>query len=1077
LATLQGLISKVGIDLSDVTPGIAAANAAIGQGITQATTQAQGGLNNLRGSFDVLSASEQQAEAQAIRTAQAQARAMAAEGDRSGAVRVLAQAQNDARGISEQTNFQIQTQIAGLQNGSSVATQYGQALSSSLSSALGPIAVVTTALGVATGVVTSFVDAFKATATIESTTTAITTQLRGVRDSNQVFAEGRAFADRYKITQAELTSTLQASIGVMRNSTSSTTDLLTQLSLLQATTPDKPISEASRALRELSTGDVTSIKDLFNVSANDANRMKNEIAAGGDAVQVLARYLEESGASMELLEQRTRGAAGALNDYAVAQSQLAIAQGQFAQGPGMQILDAETRVVTATTRILTGDFDAARRSITNAADAGSFGFRLFDQILAGSLSNIARYQHAADTAAGAVTQNTDRVKDDTIAVIAATAADRDRVDTSKLTEEQLGKLQKALDDTGGRASDAYAKITQAQTDYEERGIAAAQAHTEKLADLASSNADRLMRIDATASDARAKATEDWREKVTKTTEDGHRRLLALELAYTEDIARTRADAADRSLAIDTDLAQTIADDRQSLARKLTDIAAQAAESQLASAQASADRQIALHAARAAAETDSATKLAAFEQTTLDARESAQLAYQQRLASAQATADRAAIDQARTTARQTQDAADRASDQAEDRQNAEADRAQSHMDRLAAIQAKASGTGAVGHITTLTGGRFTTEATGSMGSAGASVADQIAQENARYQAQLDATARSEALTDSRAARDAEKQRSRAAEDRAQREQDLAAAAAQVDRDYAAQEQKALAAAEKQRGVLAAAAADKLAALQAQAAQADAQAAKSDAAADARIAQQIAKAQAAQALRESDGAAAAERAHAELLARTNADLADRQAGYEAARTKAQEATALQIQDENTAYAKRLVTIAAARQEQIASQAQAVALQAAKENESYQRQETARQIAYQKQKTQLETALGEQLLAYTKAQEDIGLITHTAAADREAFLAESYGRQAQAQKAAFDQFFGGQATDAAGARRDQIGDIKDAGLLGPSGVGGVSVSIGNIALPNVSDPKSFLAELRSLVIGQVKANGGDANAYWGG
>ncbi len=57
--------------------------------------------------------------------------------------------------------------------------------------------------------------------------------------------------------------------------------------------PAKPITEAARALRELAnTGDVATIKDLFNVGAADALRMKNEIAGGADAVQVLSRFLD-----------------------------------------------------------------------------------------------------------------------------------------------------------------------------------------------------------------------------------------------------------------------------------------------------------------------------------------------------------------------------------------------------------------------------------------------------------------------------------------------------------------------------------------------------------------------------------------------------------------------------------------------------------------------------------------------------------------------------------------------------------------------------------------------------------------
>lgn len=1107
MTTLQGLLSKVGIDLSDVTPGIAQANALIGQGITEATTQGQAGLNQLRGSFDVLSATEQQAEQQAIRTAQAQARAMAAEGDRAGAVRVLSQAQSQARGVSEQTSFQIQAQIANLERGTTAAEQYGQALSSSMTSALGPIAVVTTAISAATATVTSFADAFKFDAQLEATTKSIDVQLKGVRDSATVWAQATAYGDEYKLTQQQINEAIVASMPVIRQSHASMEEILSDFDRLKIRSPEKTFQDAARALGELQAGQVVSIEHLFNVPANDANRMKQEIAGGADAVQVLNQYLTDSGIGMDALRANTEGAMGALKDYAKAQEELTIAQGKFAEGPGIAFLNAWSTVIRGTTRLLGGDGGLAESIDQIGAEwQGSLAYgEAYNQVMiAGGAAAEARAsgqraynQAASDALKAGQGGGGGGTWGDPAVIASATQAEADRVDITRLSAAEQEKLAKALEDTGNRASDAYAKIGTAQTDYEEKGIAAAAAHSEKLADLASTNANRLTSIDRSASDARVNATEDWRDRVTRTTEDGHRRLIALETSYEEDLASKRATAADRSQKIDADLAQKVQDDRAGSARKLLEIEQQIGETHANAAQAASDRGLAAQEQAASRAEAYQQRLADAEAQLLQQRATRQQQYQDRVADLaqkaldlaqsqqDAAAERQAAYQERLADMQEQ-AAERAADRAQSRQDAAEDRAQRHADKLAELQAKAAGTGAVGHVTTLTGGRFTTEATGG----GADTSAAIAAEEARYQQAEAQAARDEQRQQERDARalaraleQADKQRAQQ-EQKAQEQAATQAAAliqqqAQLDRDYAAQEQKALLAAERQRALL-----DRQYAQQEQAAaKAQASAVATQAQQDARqIAQleaSIARERASQAQKESDATAAAERAHAELIKTTNADLADRQAGYEAARVKAQDATALQIADENTAYAKRLVQIAAQRQEQIATQAQAYAEQQAKENEAYQRQEDARAVAYAKQKTQLESALGEQLLAYTKAQEDIGQITHTAAADQEAFLAAHYGRVAASQKAAFDQFFGTQATDAAGARRDQIGDIKDAGLLGPGGVGGSAINIapGAIVVSGVSDPAAAAAAVRDQFIQQVRAAGGNVSAFFGG
>lgn len=222
------------------------------------------------------------------------------------------------------------------------------------------------ALGAASALAQSFGDAFTFKANLDATTASVNLQLRGVRDSSQVWAEASAFAAKYKLTQEQVTQAVQAGVGVMRASTSSTTDLLATFQRLTVLAPDKPISEAARAIRELQSGDTTSIKELFNIAADDANRMKAEIEGGADAVQVVSNYLTSAGVGMDALALGATGAAGAIRDAAVAAEELKLAQADFANGPGMLLLQAQIEVTRGATRALSADWQALGGSLSVA---------------------------------------------------------------------------------------------------------------------------------------------------------------------------------------------------------------------------------------------------------------------------------------------------------------------------------------------------------------------------------------------------------------------------------------------------------------------------------------------------------------------------------------------------------------------------------------------------------------------------------------------------------------------------------------------------------------------------------------
>jgi hypothetical protein len=264
---------------------------------------------------------------------------------------------------------------------------------------VGPAALATAGIAALSGTVNSFKQAFTFKAELDATNQAIRTNLEGVRDSGKVFDDAARFADKYRLTQQETTAILASSTDILRVSTASVADLESALLRLQSRDVSKPISEAARALRELNSGDVTSIKELFNVSAKEALRMKDEIAAGGDAVAVLNGYLDRAGVSMAVLENRAKGAAGALNEQKIAQEGFAIAQAKVASSAGgILFVQALTRQYQGLANILNGDALAGLQATGNELRVSAAGANVYTAALLAGAS-AADAQALADRAA------------------------------------------------------------------------------------------------------------------------------------------------------------------------------------------------------------------------------------------------------------------------------------------------------------------------------------------------------------------------------------------------------------------------------------------------------------------------------------------------------------------------------------------------------------------------------------------------------------------------------------------------------------------------------------------------------
>lgn len=234
--------------------------------------------------------------------------------------------------------------------------QFGDAFKAGLLGVVGPAAAAGVALGALKGTIDSFSDALKFKAQLDQTTESITAQLRGVRDSGQTFQQAAIFADRYKLTQEDTSTAIQASVPLLRQSKSSLTEVLTVLSQLQVLKPEQGIQGAAFALAELEGGQTRSLSTRFNIPIAKANELKQEIAKGGDAVQVLGEYLTKAGIGAEALEARTKGVAGALNDAAVASENVKIAQGNLAaSGGGIFVVQGIARQYQGLANLLNGD--------------------------------------------------------------------------------------------------------------------------------------------------------------------------------------------------------------------------------------------------------------------------------------------------------------------------------------------------------------------------------------------------------------------------------------------------------------------------------------------------------------------------------------------------------------------------------------------------------------------------------------------------------------------------------------------------------------------------------------------------
>jgi hypothetical protein len=306
------------------------------------------------------------AEAALLRQARAEATLMAAQGNRAGAAQRLEAA---LVGVNRQSIAAIQTETqlartsAQLNNNMAVLPRTIAGLSHEAASFAVSSLTMGGAITVVTATLQSFAEAFKFKAELDASRASITVLLQGVRDSKQVFADASAYAAKYKLTQEEMAGALNASTMIMRQSTASTEQILNVMQRLTVLNPAENISGAAFSIKELASGDITSIAERFNVSKAAANKMKAEILAGGDAVKILDQYLQSVGVTSEALGAKLNGPVGKMKDLAIAQEQLKLAQADWAMGPGLVALAVQIDATRGATRLLGGDWATMGQSL------------------------------------------------------------------------------------------------------------------------------------------------------------------------------------------------------------------------------------------------------------------------------------------------------------------------------------------------------------------------------------------------------------------------------------------------------------------------------------------------------------------------------------------------------------------------------------------------------------------------------------------------------------------------------------------------------------------------------------------
>lgn len=1113
------LLSKVGIDTSDVASGLQSFNQVMVQGVGTATQQAQLRVDALsdRISFqkrqlDLLGASLlDTARKHGDGSRQVQQQQLAYD-------RLAASIEHNTRQLPI-LNQRLDEIRDKAQRGANAGEQFSTSFTQGLNGILGPAALATAAVG-------GIYAAIHAGQEAVGDALALREQQNSLRAVTGDFARYNEAVRTAKDQQLLFGGTIKDNIdGVQglaitaKETGASLADLIDLSQRLTLKSPEQGAGGSRIALVEaLSEGNIRSLRQRFEIPAAALEKLKDQSLSVEERLAALSGYLDRIGLSSEAVAGRVDEDAAALrrlnqeveistlrfgdelatalggattglarlfglineNPKALAELQAllagktSIAEGDIEHAAQLlrtnRVLDAETGArdsawardkLTGTT-VNTEALDSAKNRLVLL---GASSDVMRDKVIAlyetfGHTGDIAAFEKGLRNLEGAANHSTKSIQDTARA-------------TKELTDEERERLEARAEQASDRAADAYTRLQTAQQDYQAESERRFEDHKKKLAEIGNAGDEQLRKIDDQFKRGREAADNALKGRREDIAKDLDRNLRKIDDDHLNDVAQRRAEASERLEQIDLTLAERILDLRRAASDRIAELEDDASAKVEERREQAADREQQAAERRAEIVQALATRLVDFDQQQIERRIAAQEQYQDRLtalderrADQEAQAQKAAEDRQQAYQDRLTDAAEASADRAEDR-------AQRHADRLEDIRRRAEGQAQQGRITRLTGETFVTEFASTPGGQN-DTARLLAEEEERYR-----------IEEERSQRDEERARVRMERDRARQEQAaserLAEIAAQYEEEraaaesaYAEQEAKADEKAARDRARLAAQGADQLAAFEEQIARQEAQAARQEALEDERRARQIEKVREQLAVQEADALADAEKQRARLADDLAGDLQTRAAAYETRRAKAQEDASLSLADAEAAYISQLTKLQEAHASQRAEAEAATQARIEQEADGFARQEEQRAAAYARQQEQLKTALGEQLAAYTDIQVELGNITEAEGARRTKILEAEYLAQAKAQRTAYDAFFGTVFGGMADTSYDAVEDTRSRRTAANPG-GGVSVQTVNVY--GVQDVQSFKDELRRVVINEVRANGGDVSEYWGG
>ncbi len=281
--------------------------------------------------------------------------------------------------VNQAKAFTPSAPIAPAASGLPAASSVG-GIDAALGSFIGKVGAATVAYKAFDMVLSSAQAGRQTIAMIDQQRLALGSLMGSQERGNQILKDAIAFGQKYGFTMRDSARAAGDAADIFRSTNQTTEKTLEVLGRLASRNTSESMSGAVYALRELQSGDITSIRERFNIGREAAHKMKDEIIAGGDAVVVLDRELARMGISTAVLENRMKGPNGQLVKMEMAGERTSIVLGKIANtvfDPLIDDLDLAAKGFEILTSEVGGFF---------AALDGTGAAALHNDILAGAVN-------------------------------------------------------------------------------------------------------------------------------------------------------------------------------------------------------------------------------------------------------------------------------------------------------------------------------------------------------------------------------------------------------------------------------------------------------------------------------------------------------------------------------------------------------------------------------------------------------------------------------------------------------------------------------------------------------------------